>query len=153
MKQAKTADIISGVLFLGLGIFVINYASDLPRAQAGLGSGGYPTFLGILLVMCALVQIALAIKAGGLRLRFAMPKDKREAAMICIFLLVIYLYVVALPIIGFLYLTPVFVFGIMMLMGYRRYIVAAAVSIGFSAGVFYLFTRVFMIFLPTGNLF
>ena len=152
MNKTKTADLIVGIGVMALGVFVVNYANGLPSQGHGLGSAGYPRILGIFLVFLGLLQTVVALKSRG-TIQFRLPKDKREAGMVILAIVITYLYIFLMRHVGFLYLTPIYLFVTMMLFGYRKIVIAAISSIAISVGVFYLFTRVFFIFLPTGTLF
>jgi uncharacterized membrane protein len=64
-----------------------------------------------------------------------------------------FVYVRLLKPIGFPLLTPFFLYGTIMLFGYKKKRTAAIVSIGATAVIFLLFNVVFMVFLPVGRIF
>ena len=153
MKGTKTVDLLTGIGFFILGLAVFFYSRGLPTARHGLGSGGYPMLVGILLAVMGLIQAAATLAQKGLPFEFPITKNKRSLISIAAVVGVTFLYAYLLRYLGFLLSTPFYLFGAMMLFGYRRYILAGIVSVCMSVGVFYLFNRVFFIFLPTFRLF
>lgn len=152
MKENKAADFFIGIGIVIFGALVFAMSRDLPTAQFGLGSSGYPMFVSVLMMILGAVLAISAIAKGKIKLQFSAPADKTPILKTAFATAATFLYVFLLPHIGFLLLTPVFLFGLMLLFGYRKYVLAAVVSILLSTGVFYLFSRVFFIFLPTGLL-
>ena len=153
MKDTKMADFLAGVGLLILGIIVFVMGRNLPSAQYGLGSNGYPMFVGILLAIMGLIQAVTTLIKGGISWKISMPKEKRGLLLLLAVAVWSFLYVYLMASLGFLLTTPFYLFGNMMLFAYRKYVRAVIVSVGMSVGIFYLFTRVFFIFLPTGSLF
>ena len=153
MNENKTADFVIGIGTVVFGIVVFISSKALPSAQTGLGSSGYPMFVAVLMIILGLsLAVPLALK-GELKFQFSGPKDTAAVIKIGVCAAVTFLYVFLLAHLGFLLLTPIYLFGLMMLFGYRKYILAGVVSILLSVGTFYLFTRIFFVFLPTFKLF
>ncbi len=157
MKENKVADFFIGIGIVVFGIVVFMLSSALPSAPTGLGSRGYPMFLAILLIVLGLtLALPIALKGelkGELKIQFSGFKDPHAVIKIAVCVAMSFLYVFLVARLGFLLLTPIYLFGLMMLFGYRKYVLASVVSILLPVGVFFLFTRVFYVFLPTFRLF
>jgi putative tricarboxylic transport membrane protein len=152
VTETKAADLLMGVIFLSLGLVVFFASRSLPSARFGLGSGGYPMTVGVMLAILGLVQTVTSLAKWGLP-KFSFPQDKRELFLIGVAAASTFMYLFLLRHLGFLLLTPIYLFGFMILFGYRKYITAGIVSLCVSTGIFFLFTRVFLVFLPEFNLF
>lgn len=153
MKENKTADFIIGIGIVVFGVVVLVLSRTLPSAPLGLGSRGYPTFVGILMVVLGLALSLPIVLKGEVKFHFSGLNDKKAAIKIGVCAVMTFAYVYLLNYLGFLLLTPLFLFGLMMLFEYRKYLLAGVVSVLLTVGVFYLFTRVFYVFLPTFRLF
>ena len=104
--------------------------------------------------MLAILGATLSISTA--RKGFSLPKmkiNKRPALLVTATIVLCFVYVKLVQIVGFVYLTPVFLFLLMLLFGNKRYVLSAIVSICVSVCVWLLFTKVFMIFLPACRLF
>ena len=157
MKENKATDFFIGIGIVVFGIVVFMLSSALPSAPTGLGSRGYPMFLAIWMVVLGLaLALPIALKGelkGKLKIQFSGFRDPQAVIKIVVCVATSFLYVFLVARLGFLLLTPIYLFGLMMLFGYRKYILAGVVSILLSVGVFFLFMRVFYVFLPTFRLF
>jgi len=152
MNNTKTADLVLGIGICVLGVAVFVAARSLPSARFGLGSGGYPMLVGVLLAGMGALQAILTIAKGGINFQISPPKDMRGSIKITAITVSTFIYVYLLNYLGFLLLTPFYLFGTTILFGYRRYLLAAMISICVTVSIHVMFTRVFMIFLPTFRL-
>ena len=153
MKENKSADFLIGIGIAVFGAVVVILSRTLPTAPLGLGSRGYPTFVAILMIILGIGLALPIVLRGEVKLQFSGLKDKRAAAKIAACAVMTFAYVYLLNFFGFMLLTPFFLFALMMLFEYRKYIPAAVVSILMTASVYFLFTRVFYVFLPKFKLF
>lgn len=153
MKENKTADFLIGVGVVAFGVAVLLLSRALPTAPLGLGSRGYPMFVGVLMVILGLALAVPVALRGEVKFPLNGLKDKKAAVKIVLCAALTFLYVYLLRYIGFLLLTPVFLFVLMMLFEYRKYLLAGVVSVVTTVSIFYLFTRVFYVFLPKFKLF
>ena len=91
-------------------------------------------------------------------LRHGVPKpqfklEKKPTMLFLAAVALCVLYVILVPTVGFMLLTPFLIFGMMLLFGNRNYLMCVIVSVVTTVLVWLLFTKVFMIFLPTCRLF
>ncbi len=126
MKEKRFSDLVIGVVFMALGLTVFLMANQLQTVKLGIGPAGFPKFIAVLLALLGAVMTVSAL---------------------CV------LYVILVPTVGFMLLTPFLMFGMMLLFGNRNYVMCAIVSVVTTVLVWLLFTKVFMIFLPTCRLF
>lgn len=151
MKKAQLADLIMGILLMVLAAFWFFKATKMVKLEYGIGPGGYPKFISIGLFILALILTVQSLKKG-------LPKwqgniNRREVLRQIIFLVVTFVYIRLMSILGFLILTPVYLFFQCWLFGYRKYIVAGIMSVGLTAGIYYMFRVIFLIMLPEFRLF
>ena len=150
MKKKPFSELVIGVAFILLGICVVILAGSLNKVKLGIGPGGFPTFIAILMILLGAGQTIATLRAG-----FEAPAftaDRRQTLLFLCAVALAVLYVLLVPVAGFLLATPVLVFCMMMLYGNRKYLLCAAISILSTVAVWLLFTRVFLIFLPAGRL-
>lgn len=151
MKDSKFVDFCTAITLLVLSVIVFYVSGDLPKPPVGIGSGDYPQFIAVALFLLAITLAVQSIKNG-------FPKHEKTAdnkpfLRIIILLILIFVYVILLELIGFLVMTPLFLCGSAILYGYSKRKRLVLVSILFTGIIFFLFTNVFYIFLPTFSLF
>ncbi len=140
---------IWGIILCGVGIFYLIEGINLPPAAIGdpLGPLVFPTILASSMIACG---VYLAIRPGP---RTDQPVlSRRTFPQVLILFALLVLYSAAIPWMGYLLSTSVFVFIAAFLMGERSWVKGAVISAIFSAGVFFLFVRVLTIPLPPGFL-
>lgn len=146
MKDTRVSDLCTslGIMVMGIGVIVLSLS--LPSAALGLGSGGFVRVIGFCLALLGAIQTVLTCMKGfsNICIRFDWASVRPVAAAAAI----AFLYVGLLRQGGFLLLTPPLLFLSMMLFGYRKYLVAAIISVVTTVVIYFLFTRVFMVFLP-----
>ena len=146
VKDTRISDLLAaiGTLILGIGAFVLS--SSLPTAKIGLGSGGFPRVIGFCLILLGAIQMVFTCMKGFRNVQVQL--DWATIRPIAATAAIAFLYVGLLRQAGFLLLTPLLLFSVMMLFGYRKYLSAAIISIVTSVVIYVLFSKVFMIFLP-----
>ncbi len=149
----KAADfwIAVGVLFVSIFLFI--NADKMPKSARGIGPGDYPKIICIVLIILGGLQIIrLLFECKGLPLidfkKINLVYLGRAFAMI----LLSWLYYTFLKQIGFLILTPIYLFISFILFGYRKWIRGIIYSVAFSTAVYFLFVKVFLVLLPKGIL-
>ncbi len=154
MTVGKRADIITGLGLVVAAGWIYHEAAAMPALKRGLGPGGYPIFgavglgiLGILLI----VQSLLSLKAGNGKPLFSLSGG--AAARAALFTLMAIAYSQAIPYIGFILASSVFLMLAVYFFGYRRHLAALAFSILLPATVFVVFRYGFLVLIPTGSLF
>lgn len=151
MKDTRAADLGAGLGFTILGAIVIYLAADLQRMPRGIGPGGYPRVVGVMMIALGLIQVGRILVKGMPSLSFSV--DTRPVFQVAATLAGAFVYVYAVKYLGFLLLTPALLYLLLMLYGYRKYFKAAVISIGVSTVIYIVFAKIFMIFLPQFTLF
>ncbi len=142
-------DRIWGIVILILGGAYLIEGIRIPPAAFGdpLGPRIFPTILGISMAACG---ASLLIKPEP---RGAQPiLVRRSFVRVLILCALLLLYAISLPWLGYLLATLLLVWMAALIMGERSFIKGLVVSAVFSAGIFFLFTRVLTIPLPLGFL-
>ena len=138
-----------GIILCAVGIYYLIEGINLPPAAIGdpLGPLVFPSLLGSSMIGCG---VYLAVRPGP---RTSQPVLSRRAfPQVLILFVLLLLYSAAIPWMGYLLSTFVFVFITAFLMGERSWAKGAMISVIFSAGIFFLFIRVLTIPLPMGFL-
>ena len=149
----KAADFWIAVAVMAVSIFLYSNASKMPKSARGIGPGDYPRFIcAVLIVLCTIQIIRTLIECKGLPLIDFKNTNVRYLVRAFAMILLSWLYYTFLKKVGFLVLTPVFLFASFMLFGYRKWIRGAIYSVAFSTAVYFLFVKVFLVLLPKGIL-
>lgn len=148
MKKTNRVDFWTGIGLAVLGVFVWIVTSDMPKTDLGINPGSYPRFIGVLLVILGFFEAISNLKGGYPEK--GEPVDWKKFSLTAILTVGTFVYVKLLKLVGFPILTPFFMFGVMKLFGYENNLKGAIISLIFSEGIFLLFYKVFMIFLPMG---
>ena len=151
MKGARFADLVMGVVLMLLAAFWYFQATKMTKVDLGIGPGGYPKFISVCLFFLALILTVQSIRKG-------LPKwegkiSRKELSRQVIFFAVTFAYIHFMSSLGFLLLTPPYLFFQCWFFGYRKYIIAGFMSIGLTAGIYYVFRMIFLIMLPEFRLF
>ncbi|ERN51292.1 tripartite tricarboxylate transporter TctB family protein [Alkalihalophilus marmarensis] len=139
--------------YIGIVLFVVSIAYItggllLPEyPHVPIDSNFLPLILGFLLLFLSIVlffskdpqNITLFVK-------------KQDLMMLLGVALLIILYIFFLEILGFLIVTSLFLFTCSFLLGYRKHLTNAVVALFFPITIYYTFTQLLMISLPTGIL-
>jgi putative tricarboxylic transport membrane protein len=142
-------DRIWGIVILILGGAYLVEGIRIPPAAFGdpLGPRIFPTILGVSMAACGAF---LLIKPEP---RGAQPiLVRRSFIQVLILCALLILYAISLPWMGYLLATILLVWMAALIMGERSFIQGLVISAVFSAGVFFLFTRILTIPLPLGFL-
>jgi len=166
----KKSNIIIGILLLALSIFYYLSTRGLPPPSKteNLGSAFFPHLLAIVLALLSLMLIFNAFLfrspsdqeeeksaiAGGERLE----EDSFTAEGISYkFLLgtigASILYVILLPVIGYVIVTPIFLIGMIRLLGKKQWLHNIAISILLTVSLYLLFGKMLGVALPPGLFF
>jgi putative tricarboxylic transport membrane protein len=138
-----------GIILCAVGIYYLIEGINLPPAAIGdpLGPLVFPTILGLSMVACG---VYLAVRPGP---RPNHPVlSRRTFPQVLILFALLLLYSGAIPWMGYLFSTSIFLFITAFLMGERSWLKGVAISAIFSAGIFFLFIRFLTIPLPLGFL-
>lgn len=151
MKESKFPDLVAGLLFTGIAVAVYLMSNSLVTAKLGLGAGGYPKTIAVMMFVLGLIMTVKSLAKGLSKPSFKL--DRSAAARITGLLVLTVAYLTAMRHIGFLFLTPFYLFGAMLLFGHRKYLSAAVISVAASGAVYLIFTKIFLVFLPEFSLF
>ena len=151
MKKTLFVDMVTGILLMALSAYWFNEARQMPQVDLGLGPGGYPMFISAGLFFMGLLLTIISIRKG-------LPKpegkiDWKTLSRLVIFVAVSFAYVRAMRYLGFLLLTPFYIFFACWFFQYRKKIVAAIASIVVTAVLFVVFRMLFFVPLPDFRLF
>ena len=150
----RKANIIVSLVLISFTGFYAYLTYQLPSRNLPntLGSDFMPWLLATILFIltgCLLLTNAL----GKTRENFE-PKIAVKEVLSVIFLTVfVYVYVKAIQLIGFLYITPLFMAALMVISGARKWKEITILSISATIGIYLFFQKVFKVLLPQGTLF
>jgi len=151
MKETRFADMITGILIMGIASYWFFEANKMMKVDLGIGPGGYPMFVSIgFFTVGFLLFIQNVIKG--------LPKpdlklDRKVILRTIIFITVSFVYVRAMRYLGFLLLTPPYIFFACWFFQYRKRGVAIIASIVVTAILYVVFRMIFYVALPTFRLF
>ena len=149
MKKKKPfSELVIGLACIALGICVFFAAGNLQKVRLGIGPGGFPKFISVVLMILGAVQTITALSMGVEAPKFNV--EKKAATLFVSAVIVTAVYVALLPTVGFVLLTPVLMMIMMYLFGAREYVKMIIIAVITTIIVWLLFTEVFMIFLPEG---
>ena len=150
-KKCQFSDLMIGISCVGLGVAVVIMANGLQKVKLGIGPGGFPRFIGFVLILLGAIQLIKVVKNG-----LEKPAVHIERKQLLLFLASVaacFAYVMVVQWLGFLISTILLLYGMMLLYGNKRYVLCAVITVVFTVAVWLLFTKVFLIFLPAGKLF
>lgn len=147
-------DFYSGLGFTTLSVLVWLGADAMPKANAGMGAGGYPKFLAVCI---AILGLMLAGRSYLRIRRDPQKKDEkrlngRELLYAGLLAGTFLLYTLSVKPLGYMLATFLFFNVFMLIYGERIWWRMLIVSLVFSVGVYFLFEKVFYIMLPNGIL-
>ena len=151
MKKAQYADLIMGIFFMLLAAFWFYHASQMRQVELGIGPGGYPKFVSVGLFLLGLVLTVQTLIKG-------LPKweahiNWKSLFRQFVFFAVTLAYIRLMRYMGFVLLTPFYLFFQCWFFGYRKYLIAAIMSVALTAGIFVVFRLIFFVMLPAFRLF
>jgi hypothetical protein len=151
VKKTLFVDMITGIALMLLSVYWFYQASKMPKVDLGIGPGGYPMFVSTGLFFMGLLLTIMSVRKG-------LPKpagkiDRKAVLRMLIFITVSFAYVRAMRYLGFLLLTPVYIFFACWFFQYRKKHIAAIASIVITAVLYIIFRRFFFVPLPDFRLF
>lgn len=151
MKETRRVDLWTGIALMIVSVGVWVLTANLPVPKRGIGPGSYPRVVASIIFLLGLAQSLTNIVGGYPKASGAI--NWRQIGRAALLAILSFIYVRFLKLIGFPLLTPFFLFTVIKLFGYKRWKIAALVSLGATAVMFILFNIVFMVFLPVGRIF
>ena len=148
------ADRWIGVVLLALSVAYMAGAWALPRFQMTtvIDAWVFPMAVGLVLAALSLVLILRPggrAGTGSQAAAFELPEQVGRPVLV---LLALVAYALLLDPLGFILSTSLFFLATSAILGWRRWLVAAAVAVGSSVAVYAVFTRLLAIPLPPGPL-
>ena len=149
----KAADFWIAVAGMAISIILFNNASRMPKAARGIGPGDYPKIICVvLIVLCAIQIIKILAECRAFPLIDFQSINGKYILRAFIMILMSWIYYSLLKKVGFLILTPIYLYASFVLFGYRKWIRGILYSVAFSTTVYFLFVKVFLVLLPKGIL-
>lgn len=151
-------DSFAGLIFLAVSLVLLVQSFGLPQLPlVPVGPGFYPR---IVLVFMAVTSAALVVQ--DLLARSAEPADvpapaqpRRAYGLVALSFVIVALYLVLLPLLGYRIATVLFVAALQATLEkpttWRQWAVLAAIAMGTSAVTYLVFERYLSVLLPRGN--
>jgi polyferredoxin len=141
------ARVFAGLAVLALGIVVIFLSRQLPyHSNYGPGPGFLPTWIGYVLVICAVVVTAQELRAANNEETFFQPRTRMAVKVLVIIVITFLLF----PVLGFSVGFGLFICTAMRLMGGHRWVTCSVAAIGTAVSIHFLFDHWLGIPLPKG---
>jgi len=150
----KKANIIVSLVLVGFAGFYAYLTSQLPARNLPntLGSDFMPWLLAtILFVLSGSLLVINAL--GKSRENFEPKIALKEIISVVVLTAIVYVYVKAIELIGFIYVTPIFLVLLMWISGARKWKEIILLSAAAALGIYFFFQKVFKVILPQGTLF
>ena len=151
MKKTIFIDMLTGIGLMLLSAYWFIEATKMRKVELGIGPGSYPKFIAFVLFFLALLLLLQSVIKG-------IPKpegnmNRKAALRVFIFISVTFVYVQAMKTLGFILLTPVYLYFSCWFFQYRKKIAAALASVVITAVIYIVFSILFYIPLPEFRLF
>lgn len=155
-------DFFVGIVLVVLSTIGHVLANRLAPAERGLGAGDWPRMiLSVLLVLGAILAIYAYYqyrRSGGRTAERSNSEaqqrfEKGELRNVLILTLTVALYVRLVALLGFILLTPPFLFALMAIFGLRQWIKMGVISVVSTAIIYVLFNNLLLVLLPRFTLF
>jgi putative tricarboxylic transport membrane protein len=146
----RTAEIAVGILIAVMAAVVIvsNYQLGAGWASDGPEAGYFPLRMGVVIFLCSLFVIVQAWKKKD-----STPfVEKAQLRLVATVLLPLVAYVIVLQLTGIYVASAIFVAAFMLFVGKFSWWKSAAVGLGMSAALFWIFEIMFQVPLPKGPL-
>jgi putative tricarboxylic transport membrane protein len=150
-KETRLSDFIVGIVCMLLGVVWFYQANQMMKVELGIGPGDYPKFIAVGLFSMGLLQAAKNL-IKGLSLK-EVTINRNALKRLVIFVVATFLYVRLIEYLGFILLTPFYVFFACWFFKYEKLVVAAIVSIVATGTLYYIFLVLFFVMLPEFRLF
>jgi Ca2+/Na+ antiporter len=151
MKNTRRADFVMGLGFIALAVFWFLEAHRMIKVDSGLSPGDYPKVVAVGLFILGLV-LSVSSLIRGLPPREG-AFDRKGALRLAVFFAVTVAYVQLMRWLGFILLTPFYLFFAIAYFGYKKRVAAAVVSVGVTAAIHGVFRLLFQVMLPEFRLF
>jgi hypothetical protein len=151
VKNTRFVDTVTGVVLMLIAAYWFLEANRMAKVDLGIGPGGYPMFVSSILFLLGFLQILKNVIKG-------LPKpvgniNQKAIMRTVVFVVATIVYVWLMRYLGYLLLTPLYLFFACCWFCYRKKITAAIASIGVTAVVYFIFRIIFLVPLPRFRLF
>lgn len=146
----KKSDFVSGILITIIGLVFFISTLKIKPAKLGLSPADFPRLITVALMICGIALVLKSLFSKQMPYKKTTDSSfvKKFIALIAMFLV----YVSLVNTIGFLYLTPFFVFGAAYMFGLKKLYLNIFLSIGSTIVVYYVFSKIFLVPLPDFSL-
>lgn len=157
-RQRMTATMVVALLLCAVAIGVMINAVSFPATaiETDIGAGAFPTFYAGLLIVLALLLVAREYTPS----QGNTPQDQDTAGSVrpsywrvATGIIMTAIYITLMGYLGYLITTPLFLGGIMVLMGYTRRLLTPLIAILLTIVLWLLFVEALQVPLPVGSLF
>lgn len=151
-KENKFSNVCLGLGFVILGAGVFFMAGQLQLVKRGIGPGGYPRVVAVMMMILGAILTIDNVIGGFPKPEFSIenPRGWLKAGVLIVGTL---LYIWLLRKLGFLLLSPFFMAFVLVLFGHKEWKRVVGISVLTTVILYLLFVKVFMIFLPSFRLF
>jgi hypothetical protein len=151
MNKTRRVDFFTGIGFMALAVYVFTTANHFFKVDKGIGPGDYPKVIAVgLFILGAILSLSSFLQ--GFSGETAKP-NWRAALRLAIFVAVTLVYIQLMKILGFIVLTPFYLFFGIYFFGYRKWLTMALTSILVTAAIHVIFREIFLVMLPVFRLF
>lgn len=157
----KKQDWSTGLVALVMGIFVLYNSlplnASVKQAQKMsdvAGPSGLPNIIGAAMVIIGLIYLGASflIKEDGVKAPVAKktktPEKGNDRWVILLVVIISSVYIVLLPILGYLLMTPLLMASLLWLFRERRWLNVIAISVVFTALLYVIFNNLLKVYLP-----
>ncbi|PWC16679.1 hypothetical protein DDT52_17940 [Brenneria roseae subsp. roseae] len=163
------------LLFLLFGASVAAYAFIQLGDVADFGAGFMPAILGCLLVLLSILDLTtvrltkrrehfstspatackVTDKTTAVKKEHRQPSDakRHEITSVCLVALTVVFYIYFVELLGFILTTSIIMASLLALFLSKHKIIAVVAAVGLSSGIYYLFSKVLLVPLPSGSIF
>lgn len=140
----KDADCWSGIALIVFALAGLCSASNIVQLKTqGLSAGFFPNLLFGVLILCGLILICQSWRRQEI-----IPFPKFQWRKLVPWFITLMMYALVFEYAGFIISTLIFMVVGMLLLGERRLVVLGAIPLLSTFGIYYLFSKIFMIVMP-----
>lgn len=151
-RIGRHADQAVGILLIALGLLTLYGSRNLPATAVptDIGAGAFPIAYAAILIVLAILLILNARPVPGPEEGGTAPPNNLRVLGGGVLTLA---YIGSMPFVGFPTITPIFMFALMWLLGFRRILPSLCIAAGFTAVLYLAFEVGMSVALPVGSLF
>ena len=133
--QVKIGSIFISLIFMIFAVVIFVQAQALgPGVGGDVGAGFFPRVISIMVIVCGIVVIVQELKKNSPEIILS-----TQAKMALALGSITALYIFLMDIVGFVIVTPVFIFGFLFLLQQRRFFSMALFSVALTTGIYLVF--------------